>query len=81
MYYLCPDLINSRKLIYHFVVMNVDDINKRYTCLSDTSCCLSCGGAFEHAYAKNREICVDLGSGRGNDVNRLAELVSKNGYV
>ena len=25
--------------------------------------------------------CVDLGSGRGNDVVRLAETVGNNGYV
>ncbi len=61
--------------------MNVEAINERYTSLSETSCCLSCGGAINHAKAQSGEICVDLGSGRGNDVIRLAEEVGEKGYV
>lgn len=61
--------------------MNVDAINKRYTYLSEKSCCLSCGGAIDHAKASVGEVCVDLGSGRGNDVIRLAELVGETGFV
>jgi len=56
-------------------------INSRYTQLSETSCCLSCGGAINHANAQIDEVCVDLGSGRGNDVIRLAEEVGENGFV
>lgn len=56
-------------------------INERYTQLSETSCCLSCGGAINHAKPQIGEICVDLGSGRGNDVIRLAEEVGETGYV
>lgn len=56
-------------------------INERYTSLSETSCCLSCGGAINHAKAKPGEICVDLGSGRGNDVIKLADEVGESGYV
>lgn len=56
-------------------------INERYTQLSETSCCLSCGGAINHAKAQVGEICVDLGSGRGNDVIRLAEEVGENGFI
>ena len=56
-------------------------INERYTQLSQTSCCLSCGGAINHAKAQLDEICVDLGSGRGNDVIRLAEQVGDNGFA
>ncbi len=56
-------------------------INERYTQLSETSCCLSCGGAINHAKPQLGEICVDLGSGRGNDVIRLAEEVGEEGYV
>lgn len=63
-----------------FVMVN-EAINERYSSLSETSCCLSCGGAINHASAKEGEICVDLGSGRGNDVIRLAESVGENGYV
>lgn len=61
--------------------MNVDAINKRYTFLSEKTCCLSCGGAINHAKAVAGEVCVDLGSGRGNDVIRLAELVGETGFV
>jgi arsenite methyltransferase len=61
--------------------METQAINDRYTKLSETSCCLSCGGAINHAKAQQGEICVDLGSGRGNDVIRLAEEVGESGYV
>lgn len=56
-------------------------INERYTNLSDTSCCLSCGGAINYAHPQSGEVCVDLGSGRGNDVIKLAEEVGENGFV
>lgn len=56
-------------------------INERYTSLSDTSCCLSCGGAINYAKAQPGEFCVDLGSGRGNDVIKLADEVGEAGYV
>jgi len=56
-------------------------INQRYTLLSEESCCLSCGGAVFHAGAQPEEVCVDLGSGRGNDVMRLAEAVGPKGHV
>jgi len=61
--------------------MITEAINERYTSLSETSCCLSCGGAINHAKPQTAEICVDLGSGRGNDVIRLAEEVGEAGYV
>lgn len=61
--------------------MITEAINERYTSLSETSCCLSCGGAINHAKAQIGETCVDLGSGRGNDVIRLAEEVGENGFV
>ena len=56
-------------------------INLRYSELAQTSCCLSCGGAINHSKAAAGERCVDLGSGRGTDVMRLAETVGPNGYV
>lgn len=62
-------------------MITTEAINERYTSLSETSCCLSCGGAINHANAQFGEICVDLGSGRGNDVIRLAEEVGRNGHV
>ncbi len=56
-------------------------INERYTSLSQSTCCLSCGGALNHAGVKEGEVCVDLGSGRGNDVVRLADMTGENGFV
>ena len=61
--------------------VKVDAIDKRYTDLAEKSCCLSCGGAINHAAVQVGETCVDLGSGRGNDVLRLAELVGDNGFA
>jgi arsenite methyltransferase len=61
--------------------MKYDEINKRYSELADTSCCLSCGGAINHSEPRQGEICVDLGSGRGTDVIRLAESVGPDGFV
>jgi ubiquinone/menaquinone biosynthesis C-methylase UbiE len=61
--------------------MQYPEINKRYTELADSNCCLSCGGAINHANPGPHEICVDLGSGRGTDVLRLAEIVGERGFV
>ena len=61
--------------------MNYTEINKRYSELAETTCCLSCGGAVNHSDARPDEVCVDLGSGRGTDVIRLAEIVGSGGYV
>lgn len=57
------------------------EINKRYSELAESSCCLSCGGAINYCGAKSGEVCVDLGSGRGTDVIRLAETVGEKGFV
>jgi arsenite methyltransferase len=56
-------------------------INNRYSDLSESSCCLSCGGAINHTQPVIGQVCVDLGSGRGNDVIRLAEAVGSEGHV
>lgn len=61
--------------------MKTIEIDKRYTNLADTECCLSCGGAINYSEAKPGEVCVDLGSGQGRDVIRLAELVGETGFV
>lgn len=61
--------------------MEYKEINIRYSELAETSCCLSCGGAVNFAKAQNGEICVDLGSGRGTDAMRLAEVVGPGGFV
>ena len=61
--------------------MNLDSINIRYSELAETTCCLSCGSALEYANVKRGEIGVDLGSGRGTDVIRMAEKVGTEGFV
>jgi arsenite methyltransferase len=61
--------------------MSLIEINKRYSELAKSDCCLSCGGALNYAEAQPGEKCVDLGSGRGTDVMRLAEAVGPEGAV
>jgi arsenite methyltransferase len=61
--------------------MEYTEINKRYSELAETTCCLSCGGAINYSGASKGEICVDLGSGRGTDVLRLAEEVGEGGFA
>lgn len=61
--------------------MSYTEINKRYSKLAESSCCLSCGGALNYSNAVKGETCVDLGSGRGTDVMRLAETVGSEGFV
>lgn len=58
-----------------------NEINIRYSKLAESSCCLSCGGAFDKSEASSGDICVDLGSGRGTDALRLAEIVGGDGFV
>ena len=61
--------------------MNTIEIAGRYTVLANDTCCLSCGGAAEKSEAKANEVCIDLGSGRGTDVLRLADEVGAGGFV
>lgn len=56
-------------------------IEERYAGLAESSCCLSCGTAVDLVDAKPGQVCVDLGSGRGNDVIRLAEVVGPKGHA
>jgi ubiquinone/menaquinone biosynthesis C-methylase UbiE len=60
---------------------SINEIDKRYTKLAKSSCCLSCGGAINHGKAAEGEVCIDLGSGRGNDVIKLAKQVGDGGFV
>lgn len=53
-------------------MMDYTQINNRYNDLAESTCCLSCGGAINYADAHLNEVCVDMGSGRGTDVLRLA---------
>lgn len=61
--------------------MDTKEINIRYSVLAEDTCCLSCGGAVDHSKAKEGEVCIDLGSGRGTDVIRLAETVGAKGFA
>ncbi len=61
--------------------MEYTEINKRYSELAESTCCLSCGGAINYSEVSPGEVCVDLGSGRGSDVLRLAEDVGSEGFV
>lgn len=62
--------------------MDTSKIEIRYSELAlDDSCCLSCGGAINYSSAKPGEVCVDLGSGKGSDVIRLADEVGQDGFV
>jgi arsenite methyltransferase len=61
--------------------MSFTEISKRYSELVESTCCLSCGGASNYAEVRPGEVCVDLGSGRGTDVLRLAEDVGAAGFV
>lgn len=54
-------------------------IETRYEVLATSDCCISCGGAVGFCDARPGEVCVDLGSGRGTDVIRLAEKVAPGG--
>ena len=54
-------------------------IDLRYGELAESSCCLSCGGAIKYAEACPGEVVLDLGSGRGQDVLRLATTVGPTG--
>lgn len=54
-------------------------IQVRYAAEAKTSCCLSCGGALDHAAPQPGETLVDLGSGRGLDVLKAARIVGPSG--
>jgi SAM-dependent methyltransferase len=61
--------------------MILEKINERYSELAESNCCLSCGGAINYINTKEGYVCVDLGSGRGTDVLRIAEEVGTTGFV
>lgn len=61
--------------------MTTQAIEQRYSTLATSECCLSCGTAVGLCDAKAGQVCVDLGSGRGTDVLRLAEIVGPDGHA
>lgn len=56
-------------------------IAKRYDSLASEECCLSCGKALSFSGVQAGEICVDLGSGKGHDVLRMAILSGDTGFA
>lgn len=56
-------------------------VTERYGELAQSTCCLSCGGAVDLAIPQPGEVGLDLGSGRGLDVLRMAEAVGPRGFV
>lgn len=61
--------------------MDTAKINERYSELAESSCCLSCGGSLDLAEPREGEVCIDLGSGRGTDVIRMAEITGEKGFA
>ena len=59
----------------------IEAIQMRYDALAESECCLSCGGAVNAVDPKPGQVCIDLGSGRGTDVLRLAEAVGPTGHA
>lgn len=51
----------------------IAEIDKRYSELAGTECCLSCGKAINYINISPTDVCIDLGSGKGNDVIKMAE--------
>jgi arsenite methyltransferase len=56
-------------------------ISLRYDKLSAQQCCLSCGGAIQYLHIQSGFHCADLGSGKGIDAIKMAELAGPSGYV
>lgn len=61
--------------------MSTNAIEARYETLAASDCCISCGSAVGLCDARTGQVCVDLGSGRGSDVIRLAEQVGPDGHA
>jgi len=60
---------------------NIRAVESRYGGLANSTCCLSCGGAADLGKAEPGETVVDLGSGQGADVLKLAAAVGDRGFV
>ena len=45
--------------------MNYTEINKRYSDLAESACCLSCGGAVDHSGAKSKRSALTLEAAGG----------------
>lgn len=58
-----------------------DAIEARYNSFAESTCCLSCGSAIGYVAAQPGQKCLDLGSGRGTDVVRMAQRVGADGHA
>jgi arsenite methyltransferase len=56
-------------------------ISNRYDSLAGQACCLSCGAALSLADIKPGFVCIDLGSGKGHDVLRMAVMAGETGFA
>ena len=61
--------------------MDTIKIEKRYNELAEEQCCLSCGNAVNIYEPLPGNVCIDLGSGKGLDVLKMAEQVGPGGMV
>jgi arsenite methyltransferase len=61
--------------------MNTIKIEERYNGLAEEPCCLSCGNAVNLYEPAEGNVCIDLGSGKGLDVLKMAEQVGPTGKV
>jgi ubiquinone/menaquinone biosynthesis C-methylase UbiE len=59
----------------------MEAVQLRYGELAEAECCLSCGSAAQACEPQPGQVCLDLGSGRGTDVLRLAEAVGPTGHA
>lgn len=59
--------------------MKTIKIEERYNELAGVPCCLSCGNAVTVYTPQPGNVCIDLGSGKGLDVFKMAESVGPSG--
>lgn len=62
-------------------IKGIKAIDERYSGLAEKACCLSCGGAMGLSDVRPGEIAVDLGSGKGADVLKMAGIVGERGFA
>ncbi|MGK5094667.1 methyltransferase domain-containing protein [Deltaproteobacteria bacterium TL4] len=62
------------------IEISLEEINRRYSDLAEGQCCLSCGDTLDSSKPQKGEVCVDLGSGRGHDLLKMAIIVGEEGF-
>ncbi|MBF0238755.1 MAG: methyltransferase domain-containing protein [SAR324 cluster bacterium] len=61
--------------------MTIETINQRYSGLAESNCCLSCGNTLDYSKPQKGEVCIDLGSGRGHELLKMAVMVGDRGFA